>query len=425
MRQAVTGGRRHGGSSGSSARRAGRDGHHAVSSSQPTPIPEDSLGTSLLRLGALGRNGPGEDLVLELSSDVEGGLREGPTAHGSDNWEPGFDEADGAEGHPHRPIVEHDLRVQEYFSDDDAWAASSGSAAGGLARAGARLLAWAPGATAGRRLMEARSRRCVICLAEKEHTLVPPHRNVGALAAAEKPAAPGRRLLWGSASGSAASTAATAPQPGSQRVEDHRFCTDCWQNYLQHLMRQGSGTPAGPRELLCPVCRVPIDVPDVYTVRMELPDAWQSQCEPPPSAPLPLPAVSLQQAPHGRGYCWWRSTPESALWAWRRVGACLATSGSARDVSVGLSDPLGEPASLEEQRDPILTSSDALQAGWLARTCGGMKCCRSTPCCRAGSRRSGIFIRRAVVLGLIVCAVALGAVWFAEAIVEGPPRVTS
>merc|ERR1719512_515078 len=163
----------------------------------------------------------------------------------------------------------------------------------------------------------------------------------------------------------------------------------------------------GPRELLCPVCRVPIDVPDVYTVRMELPDAWQSQCEPPPSAPLPLPAVSLQQSPHGRGY-WWRSTPDSALWAWRRVGACLATSGGARDVSVGLSDPLGDAASLEEQRDPILSGADAFQAGWLARTCSRARCCRSSPCCRGvSSRRSSAFVRRAAVLAVITCVVAL------------------
>eukprot|EP00933_Yihiella_yeosuensis_P020252 TRINITY_DN16278_c4_g1_i1.p1 TRINITY_DN16278_c4_g1~~TRINITY_DN16278_c4_g1_i1.p1 ORF type:complete len:353 (+),score=43.00 TRINITY_DN16278_c4_g1_i1:77-1135(+) len=134
---------------------------------------------------------------------------------------------DSDDERPARSIVEHDLSVEEFSLEEQGdW---QGVVAG-------LPLPWAPGSAAGRKLMTARARQCVICLTEKEHTLVPPHRC------------------------------------NSQQVGGHRFCTDCWAHFLQHSMQQrGLQTPC------CPVCRGPIDVPDVWSVDFEIPDSWCSK----------------------------------------------------------------------------------------------------------------------------------------------------
>lgn len=375
----MAGRRNQGGQVGGGSRRAAR-ASQASDGTSPAPVSEGSLGVSLLRLGALGRRTAGEDLVLELCSDVEGALKSAPPPPASST---GASWADESEGHPHRPIVEHDLRVQEYFSDDDpSWRGSGAAIAGGVASAGARFLAWAPGSTAGRRLMEARSRRCVICLAEKEHTLVPPHR---ARVTKAEPAT-ASRLPWLTSS---SSSALSAPLRPNQQVEDHRFCTDCWETYLRHVMRQEANSPAGrpPHDLLCPVCRGVIDVPDVYSVRLELPDAWQLQCAP-PSAPLPLPEVSVSEA-RPRRCCWWRSRPASALWAWRHTGTARAPPLVNGDHTL----------SLVEQRDPILGGSTSSQASWWQRVCGARRVRHCSAAC--GLERCRLSWRQVAQLSLV------------------------
>ncbi|CAJ1351055.1 unnamed protein product, partial [Effrenium voratum] len=111
-------------------------------------------------------------------------------------------------------------------------------------------------------------RACIICLTEKEHTLVPPHTP--------------REI--------------SAQTPAQSSVEDHRFCTDCWEDFLRHARR------AKLSSMICPVCRGEISVPEVWSKRLELPQRW-AQEEEPESAPLPLPVVSV---PHFDSRWLWR-----------------------------------------------------------------------------------------------------------------------
>jgi len=96
---------------------------------------------------------------------------------------------------------------------------------------------WGPGSKAPKRLMEARSRQCIICFTEKQHTFVPPHCH-------DQHGSPAH----------------------SAQVESHRFCTDCWAQFLRHQLRGSGG--AG---LSCPLCRCPIDIPDMWKVVFDLP----------------------------------------------------------------------------------------------------------------------------------------------------------
>jgi len=102
--------------------------------------------------------------------------------------------------------------------------------------------------------MQRRAQQCVVCLVEKEHTLVPPHHGVAA-------------------DGSEACRLGVSRT--SPCFDGHRFCTDCWTEFL---LRHGSEQPpkgrhGSPRSkrLLCPVCRGAIGVPDVWRLRLDLP----------------------------------------------------------------------------------------------------------------------------------------------------------
>eukprot|EP00435_Cladocopium_sp_Y103_P002837 s5740_g1.t1 len=108
-------------------------------------------------------------------------------------------------------------------------------------------------------------RPCVICLTEKEHTLVPPH-------------APRFR---------------NAPNVPSEAVEDHRFCTDCWEDFLRHARNSTASS------MTCPVCRGEIIIPEVWTQRLQLPQQW-SQEEAPATALLPLPVVTVPRYERSR-----------------------------------------------------------------------------------------------------------------------------
>lgn len=95
--------------------------------------------------------------------------------------------------------------------------------------------------------MAARAQTCVVCMEEKEHTLVPPHR-----------------------------------EADGTSVEGHRFCTDCWVTFLRHGMWQqrraiASKVGAALPPLACPLCRGTIDVPDVWGLNLaiELPASWR------------------------------------------------------------------------------------------------------------------------------------------------------
>lgn len=277
--------------------------------------PDAGLGASLLCLGAFGRRRrmPGggeadEDMVLELASDQEGDLRlvSGPTVASA--RPPASRELmkEGKLKDSHRPIVEEDLHVQEYFSDDEAFLVArrqlqvqscgggqaSRCAGGGDEEPGP----WAPpGAMTARRLMEARSRRCMICLADKQHTLVPPHlEGAGEESgphAAEQQARGG--LLGGSRSTASRPMSSVEPsQPcPSRSLEDHRFCTECWEAFLQHRLQQREEQDRV--ELRCPLCRALIVIPDVYRIRMGLPDDREAG-----PRPLQRPWSAQRRRPH-------------------------------------------------------------------------------------------------------------------------------
>lgn len=99
------------------------------------------------------------------------------------------------------------------------------------------------GTKAARRLMQGRAQQCVVCMEEKEHTFVPPHET-----------------------------------GEGQQVHGHRFCSECWIDFLEHSLRhQPSGKARGssaPPPLSCPVCRGIVTVPDVWGVGFELPRSW-------------------------------------------------------------------------------------------------------------------------------------------------------
>eukprot|EP00440_Ansanella_granifera_P006609 gb/GFBE01007164.1/.p1 GENE.gb/GFBE01007164.1/~~gb/GFBE01007164.1/.p1 ORF type:complete len:276 (+),score=47.67 gb/GFBE01007164.1/:1-828(+) len=118
--------------------------------------------------------------------------------------------------------LEDDLVLEDCDSDDEVRVSSSSSSMG-------RMTA--------RRLMQSRAQQCIVCMEEKEHTFVPQH---------------------------AADSA--------HHVQGHRFCSDCWVDFLDHSLHALRRGVAGP--LSCPVCRGCISVPDFWAVDVDLPAAW-------------------------------------------------------------------------------------------------------------------------------------------------------
>jgi len=119
-------------------------------------------------------------------------------------------------------LLDDDLVLGDCDSDDEVHCPASCSS----------------GRTTARRLMQGRAQQCIVCMEEKEHTFVPPHET-------------------------------------SCQVEGHRFCSDCWIDFLDHgllVLRRG----VSPAPLSCPICRSCIHVPDVWTVDVELPSVWQT-----------------------------------------------------------------------------------------------------------------------------------------------------
>lgn len=120
--------------------------------------------------------------------------------------------------------------------------------------------------------MTARAKQCVICMEDREHTLVPPHKGCDEGA----------------------------------NLEGHRVCTDCWEELLKHELdrhwdwlhsRQGP-----PPALTCPVCRAGVMVPDAWDVELDLPEEWVQRSAPHPAGCFPLgDALVAQPEPCTRG----------------------------------------------------------------------------------------------------------------------------
>mmetsp|Transcript_96355 Transcript_96355/g.276705 ORF Transcript_96355/g.276705 Transcript_96355/m.276705 type:complete len:307 (-) Transcript_96355:147-1067(-) len=120
-----------------------------------------------------------------------------------------------------------------------------------------------PNSTRPLRLMQARAQQCVVCMEDREHTFVPPHLE----------------------------------EASDSHVQGHRFCTDCWVEYLYHCSRQPRRRGALPANLSCPLCRGGIHAPDVWGATYDLPPNWMGEpCEPRPLRTLPsAPAVTAER----------------------------------------------------------------------------------------------------------------------------------
>lgn len=173
-----------------------------------------------------------------------------------------------------------------------------------------------PRSVRARRLMEARSLQCVICLTEKEHTLVPPHRPLTLSTGV------GQEHAW---------QEREQARCWQQQVANHRFCTDCWSSFLSHQLDQQARSSVKGRHLLsCPVCRGAIDIPDSWKVRLEMPVAAHKREQ------LPQTMVEM-------GSIEWLDL--SGFWASKRVSAedllamhSFATPPPPFEVVLGLSE---------------------------------------------------------------------------------------
>lgn len=230
------------------------------------------VGARMLRLGKL-QSRIAEEFVIEASPLSRGyqpapftDVTTSPNTKVSDvHALPNFDAVD-------QPIVEDDLNLEDFCSGDEGHDAVL------------QVDVFLPGSRRPRQLMEARSKQCVICLADKEHTFVPTHRDLP-----------------------------------SQQVEGHRICTDCWANFLYHGLRQRSSNGRGPPPLACPLCRGTIDVPDAWATFMELPPSWQDKA----AGNEPIPCLSL---------CTPRASMDRQVW-WQRPGSSSADSDASEGES--------------------------------------------------------------------------------------------
>lgn len=183
-----------------------------------------SIGAMHLRLGKL-RQPSEEELVIEEADDMLSTPWTSESKASPSQTPRGWRLRRMPEAVNDVEVVEQDMLLEECSSDDEPSSSSSSFPA-----------CWAPGSVEGRRLMMRRAQQCVVCMEEKEHTFVPRHL-----------------------------------QDAGQNVNGHRFCTDCWQEFLQHGLQRCT---AAPLPLSCPVCRSTIAVPDCWGVDIDLPAAW-------------------------------------------------------------------------------------------------------------------------------------------------------
>jgi len=202
-----------------------------------------SAAVALLRLGRIGRVEE-ESFIIEVSDD--GVTHERPVClrdHADD------ESAVLAEDHDEASVViEDDITLQDCEEVE---------AVGNGVDQLPPPPRWSPGSTGPRRLMQARAQQCVVCMEDKEHTFVPPHRE----------------------------------ECSTSHVDGHRFCTDCWVEYLYHCSRQPRRRGFGVSPLACPLCRGAIHVPDVWGAAYELPACWLAEeASAPDATPQTCPA---------------------------------------------------------------------------------------------------------------------------------------
>lgn len=137
------------------------------------------------------------------------------------------------------------------------------------------------GRLTARRLMQARAQHCIVCMEEKEHTFVPQHAG-----------------------------------NNGQSVEGHRFCSDCWMDFLDHSLMHlpASKEATAIADLSCPLCRSRIYVPDMWGVDTDLPPSWIEH-----AAPVAAVLGSVAEAEDST------RIPESPAWV---DESCFAQSDS-------------------------------------------------------------------------------------------------
>jgi hypothetical protein len=252
---------------------------------------------ALMRIGPK-LTAPSEDMVLELSPG------------GRSYWAVGKVHTEGyhGEGQQEEPrfLIEEDLVLEDIDSETELWKCSSSVAD------------CARGSAQARKLMEARSQQCIICLMEKEHTLVPWHH------CDDFQSGEPTSMNW-------------HDRHASQRhANTHRFCTDCWAEFLQHRLREAASSKA--LALHCPLCRASIDSPDVWQSLYEVPTKMSKQFRQKGLDELRL-AVCL---------------PSSPFWATRRDNAHF------EDALEVLCDEM-HTESLEAKTQPLLAKPDTAE----------------------------------------------------------------
>lgn len=201
--------------------------------------------------------------VLKRGHDISAG--EGnPSSRGS--WE--LRKALGATDasvNPQKAFVEDDLEITDCLdlsSDheasvngpfDDRWSCLS------------------TGPFDARRRMANCAQKCVICLTDKEHTLVPVHLHADSeINDASSSTSTSSVTPPGSATDGEFGVFRGSAEPQHHaRVQTHRFCTDCWADFLRHNEEtHAKSARSRARHLACPVCRGDILVPDCWLVRL-------------------------------------------------------------------------------------------------------------------------------------------------------------
>lgn len=170
-----------------------------------------------------------------------------------------------------------------------------------------------------------------------------------------------------------------------QQITAHCICTDCFADFLKHCMRQqhSASTSSNSFKLLCPVCRQPIDVPDVWRVRLGLPAASAQRCSP-FEVLLPLPTVNVRPNESISG----GNCSSFAMWAWRRVG------GGRSPRPDGDSARSPQLADLHDSmRDPMLGAGSRHIATHLS--------CFSTSCQKPSRRCIAFFSALVLLVALI------------------------
>ncbi|CAK0881016.1 unnamed protein product, partial [Prorocentrum cordatum] len=245
------------------------------------------LGARLLELGRLPAGGAEELLVIEASpasgraagpvrpARLLGGARAAACAAPAPAAVRQREKEDEVD-----PIVEEDLSLEDF---DDEQEVSLRDLSAVLPDP------WAPGSAKGRQLMTARAKQCVICMEDKEHTLVPPHKGCGE----------------------------------GMNFEGHRVCTGCWEDLLRHELDRHWGHQGPLPGLTCPVCRGGVLVPDAWGVELDLPEEWIQRSRPHLAGCGPLgDALVAQPGPSQKWACA-AAAPPSRGW----LGAALPGGG--------------------------------------------------------------------------------------------------